>query len=54
MFIKVTNDSREGKTVELGQGAGFAQEFSFLTASPRTTNAVMCATAVLEVRMQGR
>lgn len=25
MFIKVTNDSREGKTVELGQGAGFAQ-----------------------------
>ena len=30
------------------------REFSFLTASPRTTNAVMCATAVLEVRMQGR
>ena len=25
MFIKVTNDSREGKTVELGQGVGFAQ-----------------------------
>ena len=25
MFIKITNDSREGKTVELGQGAGFAQ-----------------------------
>ena len=25
MFIKVTNDSKEGKTVELGQGAGFAQ-----------------------------
>ena len=25
MFIKVTNDSREGKTVELGQGSGFAQ-----------------------------
>lgn len=25
MFIKVTNDSKEGKTVELGKGAGFAQ-----------------------------
>lgn len=25
MFIKLTNDSREGRTVELGRGAGFAQ-----------------------------
>ncbi|MGN0372456.1 MAG: dUTP diphosphatase [Enterocloster sp.] len=25
IFIKVTNDSREGKTVELAEGAGFAQ-----------------------------
>lgn len=25
IFIKLTNDSREGKTVEIGQGTGFAQ-----------------------------
>ena len=55
MFIKVTNDSREGKTVELGQGVGFAQGIFIpygITADDECSG--MCASAVSEVRMQSR
>lgn len=59
IFIKLTNDTKEDKTVELSEGAGFAQEFSshlelqkMMTAANRET-AVLAVQTVKEVSNMG-